>query len=95
MKKNILVQTGTRTEQRTRIIPATYDEEGNIIAEEYTEEYDVEVPIMESVYVDMTAEEIAELESMEIPQEEPTQEDKIEAQVIYTALMTDTLIEEG
>lgn len=94
MKKNILVQTGTRTEQRTRIIPATYDEEGNIIAEEYTEEYDVEVPIMESVYVDMTAEEIAELESMEIPKEEPTQEDKIEAQVIYTALMTDTLLEE-
>lgn len=95
MKKNILVQTGTRTEQRTRIIPATYDEEGSIIAEEYTEEYDVEVPIMESVYADMTAEEIAELESMEIPQEEPTQLDRIEAQAMYTALMTDTLIEEG
>ena len=79
MKKNILVQTGTRTEQRTRIIPPTYDEEGNLLTEEYTEEYDVEVPIMESVYVDMTAEEIAELPQEEPIQEEPTQEERLSA----------------
>ena len=45
-------------------------------------------------YRDMTAEEIAEYNNsiINIPQE-PTQEDRIEAQVLYTALMTDTLLE--
>ena len=45
-------------------------------------------------YRDMTAEEIAEYDNsiINIPQE-PTQEDRIEAQVLYTALMTDTLLE--
>jgi len=45
---------------------------------------------------EMTAEEIAELEILQsqIPIEQPTQLDRIEAQVLYTALMTDTLIEE-
>lgn len=86
MKKNILVQTGTRTEQQTVI---SYDEEGNPIEEVIN----VEVPVMESQYVDMTPDEIAELPQEET-QEEPTQEDRIEAQVMYTALMTDTLLEE-
>ena len=42
----------------------------------------------------MAAEEIAEYDNsiINIPQE-PTQEDRIEAQVLYTALMTDTLLE--
>ena len=70
---------------------ATYDEEGNILAEAYDEEK--HIPIMSMVYRDMTPEEIAEL-PQEDPLEEPTQEDKIEAQVLYTALMTDTLLEE-
>lgn len=45
----------------------------------------------------MTAEEIAEMEKIqaEMPTEEPTQQDRIEAQVMYTALMTDTLLEES
>ena len=29
----------------------------------------------------------------EIPEPEPTQEERMEAQVLYTALMTDTLLE--
>ena len=43
----------------------------------------------------MTPEEEAEYNNSipNIPQE-PTQEDRIEAQVLYTALMTDTLLEE-
>lgn len=43
---------------------------------------------------DMTLEEEAEYNNSipNIPQE-PTQEDRIEAQVLYTALMTDTLLE--
>lgn len=44
------------------------------------------------IYRDMTAEEIAEQAA--IPAEVPTQLDRIEAQAMYTALMTDTLIEE-
>lgn len=47
------------------------------------------------VYRNMTAEEIKELEkSRKEYIEEPSQLDRIEAQAMYTALMTDTLIEE-
>ena len=51
----------------------------------------------ETIYRDATPEEIKEMERMnaELPPEEPTQLDRIEAQMMYTALMTDTLIEEG
>ena len=44
---------------------------------------------------EMTAEEIAEFERMkaEMPKSEPTTEERMEAQVLYTALMTDTLLE--
>lgn len=61
MKINVLEQHGTRTEQRERIIPAVYDEEGNILTEERTETYTVEVPVMVSVTRDMTPEEEAEM----------------------------------
>lgn len=70
---------------------AIYDEEGNVLTEAYDEEK--HIPIMGMVYRDMTAEEIAQLPQEE-PQEEPTREDKIEAQLLYTALMTDTMLEE-
>ena len=51
-------------------------------------------------YVELTEEEMIETQKQReidkalfgIPQE-PTQEDRIEAQVLYTALMTDTLLE--
>lgn len=44
---------------------------------------------------DMTPEEEAEYNnSIQNVVQEPTQEDRIEAQVLYTALMTDTLLEE-
>lgn len=44
---------------------------------------------------DMTPEEEAEyMKSIPETSQEPTQEDRIEAQVLYTALMTDTLLEE-
>lgn len=47
---------------------------------------------------DMTSEEEAEYKREQMRSEspeEPTQLDRIEAQAMYTALMTDTLIEEG
>ncbi len=43
--------------------------------------------------VECTAEEIAAQEEALKPVDEPTQEDRIEAQVMYTALMTDTLLD--
>ena len=43
--------------------------------------------------VECSAEEIAAQEEALKPVDEPTQEDKIEAQVMYTALMTDTLLD--
>lgn len=88
-------QTGTRTESYTVTIPAEYDEENNLISEEHEEIRTREVPVMGMVYRDMTPEEITELEKIqtELQEEQPTQQDRIEAQVIYTALMTDTLLE--
>ena len=88
-------QTGTRTEEYTVTIPAEYDNEGKLITEEHEETRTREVPVMGMVYRDMTPEEIAELEKIqtELPEEQPTQQDRIEAQVMYTALMTDTLLE--
>lgn len=48
-----------------------------------------EIPIQ--IYVPYTQEE---LDRMEAERNKPTQLDRIEAQALYTALMTDTLIEE-
>lgn len=88
-------QTGTRTESYTITIPSEYDNEGKLITEEHEETRTREVPVMGMVYREMTPEEIAELEKIqtELPEEQPTQQDRIEAQVMYTALMTDTLLE--
>lgn len=47
-------------------IPAEYDEEGNIVVEEHTEIRTRTVPIVEMVYRDMTEEEVAELDNVEL-----------------------------
>lgn len=77
MKKNILIKTGERTETRIRTVPAQYNEMGELIAESYDETYTVIVPVMEPRNVDMTPEEIAELEAMQaaMPEPQPTLED--------------------
>lgn len=80
----------------TKIVNETitiYDEETGEESEKVIER---EVPVMGMVYRDMTEEEEAELAKAQedIPPIEPTQEDRLEAQVLYTALMTDTLLEE-
>ena len=51
--------------------------------------WDEEIPIQ--IYVPYTQEELDRIES---ERNKPTQLDRIEAQALYTALMTDTLIEE-
>ena len=80
MKKNILVQVGERTETRIRTIPAQYNEMGELIAEAYEETYTVTVPIMEAQNVEMTPEEIAELEVMQaqMPKPVPTPEERLD-----------------
>lgn len=74
-------QIGTKEETRTRIIPATYDDEGNLQTEEKTEEYTVEVPVMGMVYRDATPEEIEESERQqaELPEQKPSQEERLDA----------------
>lgn len=80
MKKNILVKTGERVETRIRTIPAQYNEMGELIAEAYDETYTVTVPIMEVQNVEMTADEIAEMEAMQaqIPEPAPTPEERLD-----------------
>ena len=79
MKKNVLVQVGERAETRIRTVPAQYNEMGEMIADAYDETYTVTVPIMEPQNIEMTAEEIAELERMQaqMPAPAPTAEDRI------------------
>lgn len=80
MKKNILVQVGERTETCIRTIPAQYSEMGELIADSYDETYTVTVPIMEAQNVEMTAEEIAEMEAIQaqIPEPVPTPEERLD-----------------
>lgn len=80
MKKNILVKIGEREEQRTRLIPAEYGETGELIREGYEEAYTVIVPIMQARNVEMTPEEIAEMEAMQAnaPTPSPTLEQRLD-----------------
>ena len=79
MKKNVLVKIGEQTETLERIIPVVYGEDGEIITPETVEQYTVTVPIMEARNVEMTAEEIAEMERQqaELPETEPTPEERL------------------
>ena len=77
MKINELKQIGTKEETRTRVVPATYDDEGNLLTEETTEEFTVEVPVMGMVYRDATPEEIEAMQQEEIPDMPRSPEDRI------------------
>lgn len=81
MKKNILVKVGERTEIRERIVPAVYGDNGELLTEETTETYEVIVPVMQAQTVDMTPEEIAEMERQqaEMPEPEPSPEERLDA----------------
>ena len=93
MKKNILIRTGERTETRIRTHPAQYSEMGELIADAYDETYTVTVPIREAQNVEMTPEEIAELEAMQAQMPEPVPDPsdarmtEIEAALIELAAM--------
>lgn len=74
------------------------DDDGNDTGE--FETVRKEFPVMGMVYREATPEEIAQAEAAQAEAErqeamrEPTVEERIEAQVMYTALMTDTLLME-
>ena len=93
MKKNILIKTGERTETRIRAIPSQYSEMGELITAAYDETYTVTIPIMEAQNVEMTAEEVAELERMQAQMPEPVPDPsdarmtEIEAALIELAAM--------
>ena len=88
-------QINTRTESYTVTVPAEYDEDGNLISEEHEETRIREVPARRMKYRERKSEELTALEKNEtkITEGQATQQDRIEAQVMYTALMTDTLLE--
>ena len=68
--------------------------QGNYFPEPiYTEVGAYRYKLVDGQPVECTAEEIAQQEESLKPVDEPTQEDRIEAQVMYTALMTDTLLD--
>ena len=90
MKVNELIQTGTRMEQRTRIVPATYDDNGQIITEKTTELYEVEVPVMGVVYRDMTSEEEAEM-LVHKPKDEIVYKEQVEALIRERYTVSDEL----
>lgn len=71
-----LKQTDTRTEEQTILVPAVYDDDGELIAEEHEETITIEVPVMGMAYRDATAEEdaqyLAEQENLSEKEPEPT-----------------------
>ena len=80
MKKNVLVKVGERIEVRERIVPAVYDESGEVKSPEHVETYEATVPIMQAQNVEMSAEEVAEMERMqaELPEPEMTTEERLD-----------------
>lgn len=97
MKKNILVQVGERAEVRVRTHPAQYNEMGEMIADAYNETYTVNVPIMEARNVEMTAEEITELESIQAsaPKPEQSAAERVAALEAQVAALTAMLAQKG
>lgn len=79
MKVSEYKQVGTRTEEKTVIVPAQYDDNGNLVTEEHEETASVEVPVMDWIMRDMTVEEEARhiAEHAELPEPKLTVEERI------------------
>lgn len=71
----------TRTEQRFVHHDALWDDNGNIVADEWDETVDVQVPVMGMVYRDATPDEIAEFDRQkaEMPEPEPSTDERLDA----------------
>lgn len=77
MKKAIYKKIGERVVEKHVNHLAELDDEGNVIKEGYSEVIEVTVPIMGTVYEEMTQEEIDTLQQEEV--QEPTLEERLEA----------------
>lgn len=74
-------QVSTRAEQRVTHHDAIWDDNGNIVAGEWDETVEVQVPVMGMVYRDAIPEEIEEMERQqaEMPEPEPSPEERLDA----------------
>ena len=77
MKKAVYKQVDTRIEKVTIHHEATVDDFG-VVIEAYDEVIDKVIPVMGTVYEEMTQEEIASLPQEEV-YHEPTAEERLEA----------------
>ena len=86
-------QVSTRTEQRVIHHDALWDDNGNIVAGEWYETVEVQVPVMGMVYRDATPEEISEFERQqaELPEPEPTAEERLDKLEPRTYALEDTM----
>lgn len=97
MKFGVFKQISTRTEHRVIHHDAIWDDNGNIVANEWDETVEVQVPVMGMVYRDATPKEISEFErqNAELPPQEPTPEerlDKLEPRTDALETTTDDMI---
>ena len=85
-------QVSARTEQRVIRHDAIWDDNGNIVAGEWDETVEVQVPVMGMVYRDATPEEEAEFERQreEMPEPEPTAEERLHKLEPRTDALEDT-----
>ena len=92
MRINELVKVGERTEQRIVHHAAEYADDGSITKEAWDETVEVQVPVMSMVYRDATPEEEAEFERQreEIPEPEPTAEERLDKLEPRTDALEDT-----
>jgi hypothetical protein len=63
MKIAVYKQIDTKIVDTEIVVPAQYDDDGNIISDERIETIRKEVPVMGMVYRDATAEEVSEMEA--------------------------------
>lgn len=91
---NDLVQTGIETVEERIEFPPEYDSQGNLVREAFTEVIEHEVPIMETVYRDMTPEEEAEARAFEasMPEPQPTIDERVETLKSSTDELADTVL---
>ena len=85
-------QVSSRTEQRVIHHDVIWDDNGNIVAGEWDETVEVQVPVMGMAYRDATPEEISEFERQqaETPPPEPTPEERLDKLEPRTDALEDT-----
>ena len=76
-KKSVHKKIGERVEKHVKHHPPVHDEKGNIVEEARDEVIEVVVPVMGTVYEEMTDDEVAELEKQQDLPHVPTLEERV------------------